>query len=812
MPELQRFLEIDLSDSSVSEHEISKEDRKLYLGGKGIGLKLLYDRLFDGRMPPGTDPLAPENCIVIMNGVMVGSGAPCTGRWSTVTKSPLTGLYTHSSCGGPFGSALQRAGFEGVLITGKAEEPVWVVISAEGAEIKPAYDLWGMETGETQKALKLGKKDGACVIGPAGENGVLYANVRSGHRYAGRGGIGAVFGSKNLKALAARAGTYEVLPVRARRFAKRKKKALKMINRNPFASEIFRKYGTTSNILPCNSAGVLPVRNFTLRTTPEAEKVSGEAMAAKYNSKPSTCRPCSILCGHKGTHADGTVHQIPEYETVGLFGPNLEIYDTDFITACNDRCGELGMDTISAAAVIGWVMEAGERNLYATGLRFGSPCGVAEALEKIACRKDEGADLALGVRRLSEKYGGSEFAAHVKGLEIAAYDPRGAWGHALGYAVANRGGCHLSSYMVGMEVVFPYLDPYSVKAKADWAVFFENLFASVNSLHTCAFLTFPYLLEPAVPKYLPEAALKLAMRFIPNISQQLMNWSMFSGFFSDISGVLLSQKQFLRAGERIHILERYINNLEGIRSGDDTLPRRFLQEDKSVYPRKAAVPLQRLLADYYKKRGYDANGVPRKKVLQRLGITAVRADLPTAPHTPLPAEEPELPRPRSRPVRKFYVSILMWFLKRALQAASSKDREIKAECLRLPDNFSFRFRVHPFGPEMALTLNEERLLRVLRPKEYPESFDVDIRFKHLQAAMLLFTFREGTTEAFARDRMVVYGNLPEALSIVRILNIVEVYLLPKFLAERAVKVYPRWNFARKHGGRIAVYIKTVLGM
>lgn len=244
-----------------------------------------------------------------------------------------------------------------------------------------------------------------------------------------------------------------------------------MINRNPFAAETFRKYGTTSNILPCNRAGVLPVRNFTLRTTPEAEKVSGEAMAEKYNSKPRACRPCSILCGHKGTHADGTVHQIPEYETVGLFGPNLEIYDTDFITACNDRCGELGMDTISAASVIGWSMEAGERNLYTTDLRFGSPGGVAETLEKIAYRKDEGTDLALGVRRLSEKYGGSEFAAHVKGLEIAAYDPRGAWGHGLGYAVANRGGYHLSSYMVGMEVVFPYLAPYSVKAKADWAVF-----------------------------------------------------------------------------------------------------------------------------------------------------------------------------------------------------------------------------------------------------------------------------------------------------------------------------------------------------
>jgi aldehyde:ferredoxin oxidoreductase len=800
---MNNYLEINLTDYCVSEHEITNEDRRLYLGGKGIGLKLLYDRLSDGRIPPGTAPLSPENCIVIMNGVMVGSGAPCTGRWSTVTKSPLTGLYTHSSCGGPFGMALQKAGFEGVLITGKAKEPVYIVINSEGAEIKSAAKLWGLETGAAQEALKLGKEDGACVIGPAGESGVLYANVRSGHRYVGRGGIGAVFGSKNVKALVALTGDAEVRPVRARRFAKRKKKAVKMINRNTFAAKTFRKYGTSVNIQPCNRAGVLPVRNFTLRTTPEAEMVSGEVFAEKYNSKPSTCRPCTILCGHKGTHTDGTVHQIPEYETVGLFGPNLEIYDTDFITACNDRCGELGMDTISAASVIGWTMEAGERNLFSTGLRFGEAEGIVETLEKIAYKKEEGADLARGVRFLSEKYGGTEFAAHVKGLEMAAYDPRGAWGQALGYAVANRGGCHLSSYMVGMEVVFPYLEPYSVKSKADWAVFFENLFAAVNSLHTCAFLTFPYLLEPVIPKYLPEAALKLAMRLIPGMSQLLMSWGMFNGFFTDITGIRMSQTQFLRAGERVHVLERYMNNLEGVRRGDDVLPARFLDDDRSNYPRKAAIPFRALLSDYYRKRGYDGEGMPGRKILQRLGIPEA-LPLPRCGGTVFKG-------PKKLPVKKLYVTILMWFLKRALQAASSIDDEIKEECSRLPAGFSFRFRVHPFGPEMVLALDGKRRLRVLRPKDYPCRFNVDIRFKYLHAAILLFTFQEGTTEAFARDRMVVYGSLPEALRIVRILNIVEVYLLPKFLAVKAVKEYPRWKFGRKHGGRLAIYIKTLLG-
>ena len=801
---MNNYLEINLTDFSVSEHEITKEDRKLYLGGKGIGLKLLYDRLSDGKMAPGIDPLSPENCIVIMNGVMVGSGAPCTGRWSTVTKSPLTGLYTHSSCGGPFGLALQKAGFEGLVVTGKAEKPAYIEITEKGAEIRSAADLWGLETGAAREALKLGKEDGACVIGPAGENGVLYANVRSGHRYVGRGGVGAVFGSKNLKALVALAGTAEVNPVRTRRFAKRKKKAVKMINRNHFAAGTFRNYGTSVNIQPCNHAGVLPVRNFTLRTAPEAENVSGEVFAEKYNSKPSTCRPCTILCGHKGTHADGTVHQIPEYETVGLFGPNLEIYDTDFITACNDRCGELGMDTISTASVIGWTMEAGERNLFSTGLRFGEAEGIVEALEKIAYKKEEGAHLARGVRSLSEKYGGAEFATHVKGLEMAAYDPRGAWGQALGYAVANRGGCHLSSYLVGMEVVFPYLEPYSVKAKADWVVFFENLFAAVNSLHTCAFLTFPYLLEPAIPKYLPEAALKLAMRFIPGMSQQLMSWALFSRFFTDITGIRMSQRRFLRAGERIHILERYMNNLEGVREGDDVLPPRFLDDDCSNYPRKEAIPFQALLSEYYRKRGYDGEGIPERKILQRLGISG---DLP-------------LPRcggialkgPGKLPVKKLYVTVLMWFLKRALQAGSSVDAEIQEECSRLPAGFSFRFRVHPFGPEMVLMLDSGHRLRVPRQKDYPARFDVDIRFKHLQAAILLFTFQEGTTEAFARDRMVVYGSLPEALRIVRILNIVEVYLLPKFLAKKAVKEYPHWKFGRKHGGRLAVYVKTILGI
>ena len=411
---------------------------------------------------------------MFMMGVMLGTGAPCSGRFAAVTKSPLTGIMLTSSCGGPFGMALKTAGYDGLIIGGRSETPVYLKIDAEGLSFEDASSVWGLDTQETQSRLADDKKSGALAIGPAGENQVLFANVASGHRFLGRGGMGAVMGAKNLKAVVALGGKYKILPRHADAFEKIKRKASAQIDANHFTGHAYRNFGTSANVNLSNRGNILPVRNFRDGQHENAGDVSGETMQQKYHTRPSTCLPCKILCGHKGTYPDGTVHQIPEYETICLLGTNLGIFDTERITEWNDLCGRMGLDTISTGATLAWVMEAGEKKLLQTDLKFGSPEGVSETIQAIAHRRGQGEEFAQGTRRLAAKYGGADFAIQVKGLDMAGYDPRGAWGQGLSYAVANRGACHLSATTFSLEVFMGFLNPYTTRAKAHFVKYFRK--------------------------------------------------------------------------------------------------------------------------------------------------------------------------------------------------------------------------------------------------------------------------------------------------------------------------------------------------
>ncbi|HPY88849.1 MAG TPA: aldehyde ferredoxin oxidoreductase family protein [Spirochaetota bacterium] len=610
-----KFLEIDVKTKISKIFDIDETLVKKYLGGKGLGLKILYDR-----MNLQCDPLGDENMLVFSLGVMLGTGAPCSARWSCVSKSPLTGIMCHSSCGGPFGMALKTAGYDGLIVTGASDSPVNIFI--DGAEVKfqDASSLWGLTTTETQEKLALGKDDGECVIGPAGENKVLYANIKSGHRYLGRGGFGAIMGAKKIKAIVVKGKKYTIKPVDEVTFSKTKKIASKYINQNKFTSDSYRKYGTTYNVRICNKAGLLPVNNFRYRTDERSEEIAGENMAKKYDTKPSPCKPCLIVCGHKGKYPDGKTRQIPEYETAGLFGPNLGIYDSDKIAEWNDLCNDMGLDTISTAGTISYIMEATEKKLIASNLKFGSVDRIEDFIKDVAYRRGLGDEAANGSKRLAQKYGGKEFAINVKGLEMAAYDPRGAWGQGLNYAVANRGGCHLSSFVVATEAMFRYLNSYTTYGKHYWVYFFENLYSAVNSLHTCLFTGFAYILERPLVRFTPKPILSVVMRLFPIIAINLMDWSIFSSFYSSITGYKTSMREFLKAGKRIHILERYMNNKIGIAREDDSLPERFLTEDESDYKRKSKVPLNAMLNKYYKLRGYDDNGIPTAKTLKKAEI------------------------------------------------------------------------------------------------------------------------------------------------------------------------------------------------
>ncbi len=608
-----RVLEINLDSQIYEIYEITLRERRLFLGAKGLGLKLLFDR-----MAPGTDPLKAENIIALMPGILMGTGAPCSGRFEAITKSPLTGIMATSSCGGPFGLALKTAGWDGILIKGKAASPIYIDITEHGVTFEDAAALWGMEIPETQAALDINKAK-SLVIGPAGENLVRYANVGSGHRFLGRGGLGAVMGSKNLKAVRAKGNVYPITPHDPQRFKKVKSRAAQYIKQNRITSDRYRNFGTSANVRPCLEAGILPIHNFNDDTHEKGDRVSGEIMAKNHDTKHHTCKPCTIRCGHKGRFKEGEM-SAPEYETIGLMGTSLGIFDLDVIAEFNLICGRLGLDTISAGGTLAWVMEAASKGLIQSNLKFGEKEGISQALYDIAYMKGFGEKMAMGTRTLSREYGGRDFAIHVKGMELAAYDPRGSFGQGLAYAVANRGGCHLSSYLVAQEVYFNLLRPDTTYGKPRWVKFFEDLTCTINSLQTCQFTMFAFLMESPLSKYTPDPILGMLMQYLPAAAILLTDYSIYTDLWNSVTGIKLSNREFIKAGERIHVLERYMNTREGISRTDDTLPWRLLKQGRPSDPDGRVVPLEKMLPQYYKLRGFDADGIPLKSKLKELEI------------------------------------------------------------------------------------------------------------------------------------------------------------------------------------------------
>ena len=368
-----------------------------------------------------------------------------------------------------------------------------------------------------------------------------------------------------------------------------------------------------------NISGILQINNFQTSQHEKANQVTGENIAKNHDTKHHTCKPCTIRCGHKGSFKTGNM-PVPEYETIGLMGTSLGIFDINIIAQFNQVCGRLGLDTISAGGTLAWVMEAASKGLIESDLKFGTSDGIINALEDIAFMKNFGAKMAMGTKALSLEYGGMDFAIHVKGMEMAAYDPRGSFGHGLAYAVANRGGCHLSSYLVAQEVYFNLLKADSTYGKAVWVKFFEDLTCCINCLQTCQFTMFAFLMEPPLTKYTPDFLLGILMQYLPMAAIPLVDFSIYNKLWNSVTGINLSNAEFIKAGERVHVLERYMNTREGINRHDDTLPGRLLKQGRDSDPDKKVVPLDKMLPQYYKLRGYDEYGIPLPKTLEKLGI------------------------------------------------------------------------------------------------------------------------------------------------------------------------------------------------
>ena len=601
MPYFFSILRVDLTQRESREERIDESMILKFLGGRGLGAKFLFDEL-----KPSTDPLGAENKLFFLTGPLIGTGAPWCVKYSVVTKSPLSGTILMSLAGGFFGPALRRSGYDGLIIEGKSEEPIYLWIHNGSIEFKKASYLWGMSTEESQDDIRKELSEPAAqiaCIGPAGERAVRLACIISGRRAAGRGGAGAVLGSKNLKAIAVN-GDRKV-PIVKPQALKEQQMVIRKKIREIDRLKVFGKYGTPKNLVVVNERGLFPTRNFQGGMFEGIGQVNPTEQQRRV-IQSVTCHACPVACGNltraEGGPYEGITTEGPEYETFWAFGAQCGNSSIDAIIAADRLCDQLGLDTISTGNSIGFAMECVERGLLkeeelgGLDLRFGKHAAMVEMIRRIGYREGIGDLLAEGVRRASQQIGKSaqNFAIHAKGLELPAYDPRGAKGMGIEYATSPRGGCHERG-LISRETfgAAPYLDPLSIEGKGAVVKEAQDETAVLDSLGVCIF-----------PPH-----------------NDGMDTEDIAGLVSCVFGKTLTAEELMEAGDRIWNLERLFNIREGFTREDDTLPPRLLKEPMPEGPAKGhIVELDQLLEDYYRVRRWNGNGVPRPELLDKLGL------------------------------------------------------------------------------------------------------------------------------------------------------------------------------------------------
>lgn len=634
-----KVLAIDLSSQTTSEYPWSDEDRELYIGGKTMAAKILGDNL-----TKDTQPLSAENIIAITTGPFTGTGVPSSSRFNISTKSPQTDILTSSNCGGNFGYYLKKAGYDGLVIKGCCDTPVWIEIENDKVTFHKADDLWGMMTTEVQEALdeKLAEgnantskvKNGKIVIGPAGENLVRYASVISNERIAGRGGVGCVLGYKKLKAVTV-TGNHQVQVHDRVKLDKLNKSWFRYLKNHPLCGDQLPRLGSAGLVSIMQMRGQLATRNYSKGQFEDFEKVSGEAIAEEYNIVNKGCVSCPMKCA-RTVEIDGKIIKGPELETLGLLGAGLMNNDLKAVLRWNNEMDEYGMDTISAANTLSYAMEAGEKGIWNNGLSFEGTGKeeISQLWHDIAYRTEIGDELANGSKWCSEKYGGKEFAIQSKGLELAAYEPRRSVGLGLGYAVSNRGGCHLNGgYMIIVEGLAIAGNQQTPKGKPDLTVVFQDLMESTSSCGQCLFSTYGFFPPPLLEN--PNSwYTRLFIGAMPHIGGVLRVLNRFpkivffnlpvifnqSKALKYVTGMPVTFGSFLEKGKRGYTLERYINAGFGISSKDDTLPSRLTDIPQIDDDPSTKVPLEKMKKVYYAARGWNKDGIPTEKTLHRLKI------------------------------------------------------------------------------------------------------------------------------------------------------------------------------------------------
>ncbi len=620
-----KVLFVDLTNKTHSEFPWTDEDRERTIGGKIMAADILLQHI-----RPGMKAFDEDNWLVITTGPMTRCKSPSSTRFNISTVSPLTGILTSSNCGGPFGRRLKKAGWDAMVITGRASELTWIEINDSEVTFHDATHLKGMHTGEVQKQFKPGVSP--LVIGPAGENKVLYAGVFSGERTAGRGGVGAVFGDKNLKVITAK-GSQNPEIYDQERLDFLNEQWNMQLKRHPITGAQLSKLGTAGLVAPMQAHRILATKNFGDGRFDNFEKVSGEELAEKHLVKNGNCYSCPMRCERRVMH-NGKNIKGPELETLGLLGPNIMNDDIEKIIKWNYELDELGIDTISAAGSIAFAMELNEKGMWDCGLEFGKTDNLSEVFEDIAYRRGIGDILADGTRRMSEKFGGKEFAIHAKGMELAAYEPRGAVGQGLGYATANRGGCHLNAgYMVVLEGLGLNMNSYTPKGKAGLAITFQNVMEGCSAAGFCVFTSYAILpwFIVAKPTSILTRVVQQAFKFLTPILYIGMQYPeilainiplvQYPRVLNAATGLHYTMGKFLKCGSYGYSVERLANVILGLPVGDeaDTLPKRLTDEEQVPGVKKTKVPLHKMKNSYYIIRGWK-DGAPTMRTIKRLGI------------------------------------------------------------------------------------------------------------------------------------------------------------------------------------------------
>ena len=580
-----RFLKVDLTDRKYDIITLPDTVLLRYLGGKGLASYLLYSMNTEG-----VDPLSPDNCLIFATGPITNSMIWGSSRYGVYTKSPQTGFYSESYSGGKVPEAIDSTGFDSIVVTGKSKSPAVIVIKPEGVEFHDADDIWGMETHETEDTVngkfgKGAKKSGAVVIGPAGENLVRFALIENDYwRSAGRTGVGAVMGSKNLKAIVFKGDKRRPLfdEERVKLFSK----DLSAESKNNPIVQAYKKMGTPMMVESCNQAGAFPTRYWSEGFFDKWENISAEALHKQCKVRPRACAKCFIACGRmttvlNGRHA-GLKIEGPEYETIFAFGGLCMVDSIEEIAYLNDICDRLGMDTISAGNLCGFTIEAAKKKKIDFKIEYGDVDAIAGLLKKIATRQGIGDILARGIRHAARTWNMEDMAVHVKGLELPGYDPRVLKGCGLAFATADRGACHLRATFHNPELK-GIIDPEIIKGKAELLVDFEDRLTLMDTLILCRFY------------------------------RDMYPWDRLGEIIEMTTGLKQDKAALRERAAEISTLIRSFNIREGLKPEDDNLPKRFYKESLKTGHQIKEEELGTMLQDYYNLKGWQKNGLPEVK-------------------------------------------------------------------------------------------------------------------------------------------------------------------------------------------------------